>query len=93
MNLERPLPDMPIKKENLFAPGDMVRHRKGGEYAIIGRCTFEPTMTDCYAYRGEGGRMWVRPVEQMEDGRFTLIYSGQDRRTYPLADDWDGSHL
>lgn len=56
---------------NLFAPGDVVRHRNCSEYRIVGRCTIEATMDDCYAYRDTEGHMWVRPVGEMEDGRFT----------------------
>lgn len=58
---------------NLFVPGDIVRHRKGGSYKIVGRCTIEATLEDCYAYRGEDGQLWIRPAKEMEDGRFTLI--------------------
>lgn len=58
---------------NLFAPGDEVKHRKGGMYQVIFRADYEPTMTDCYVYRGEDGHTWVRPALVMEDGRFTLV--------------------
>jgi hypothetical protein len=57
----------------LFAPGDIVQHRNGGTYKIVGRCTIEATLEDCYAYRCEGGRLWIRPAKEMEDGRFTLV--------------------
>lgn len=55
---------------NLFWPGCRVRHHKGGEYVVLFRADYEPTMTDCYVYRGEDGHTWVRPALQMEDGRF-----------------------
>ena len=60
-------------EKNLFAPGDVVRHAKGNEYEIVGRCVFEPTMVSCYVYRGTNGCTWARPVAQMEDGRFSLV--------------------
>lgn len=61
---------------DLFAPSDVVKHRKGGTYRIVGRCTIEATLDDCYAYRGEDGQMWIRPVKEMEDGRFALVENG-----------------
>lgn len=75
-----------MEEKNLFAPGDVVRHAKGNEYKIVGRCVFEPMMVSCYLYRGENGCTWARPVAQMEDGRFSLVAtsnSGNERT--PLA--------
>jgi hypothetical protein len=62
-----------VEPRNLFAPGDEVRHRKGGEYVVLFRADYEPTMQDCYVYRGADGHTWVRPALVMEDGRFELI--------------------
>jgi len=58
--------------KNLFAPNDIVIHKNGSEYKIIGRCTIESNLTDSYAYRDKHGQMWIRPVSEMEDGRFIL---------------------
>lgn len=58
---------------NFYAPNDILYHKKtGGFYMVVGRCFIEKTMEDCYVYRGRDGRMWVRPAEEMEDGRFQL---------------------
>lgn len=52
---------------------DRVRHLKTGNiYKIFGHCTYEPTNTECISYMGEDGRVWVRPAQEMEDGRFVL---------------------
>lgn len=56
--------------KNLFAPNDVVKHRSGNTYIVEGRCIIERDMTDAYVYRGVDGRRWVRPVSEMEDGRF-----------------------
>lgn len=67
---------------NLFAPNDIVLHRKGGRYKVVGRCTIEATLADCYAYQGEDGRVWIRPAREMEDGRFVIEH---DKATAPIS--------
>jgi len=57
----------------MFLPGDTVIHSKGGRYKIIDRCFIESTLTECYAYREiSSSLIWIRPVLEMEDGRFKL---------------------
>jgi hypothetical protein len=56
-----------------FRPGDIVEHRKGGRYRVEGVGTIEKTMTEAYAYRGHDGRLWFRPIAEMEDGRFKKV--------------------
>lgn len=70
---ESPTLEEAYKSQNgsKFGTDDLVRHRKGGNYLIEGHCLIESTRQDCYIYRGEDGCRWVRPVAEMEDGRFT----------------------
>jgi hypothetical protein len=63
----------------LFARGDIVRHvRSQHTYTVEARCTFEPTLADCYAYRGSDGVLWIRPAVVMEDGRFVRVTQDQE---------------
>lgn len=58
----------------LFARDDIVRHKRSGHtYQVLGRCVIEATLADCYMYRGTDGQTWIRPVSEMEDGRFELM--------------------
>ncbi len=56
-----------------FAPGDMIQHRTGTIYRVLGACLLESTLQAHYIYEGATGDRWVRPVEETEDGRFTLL--------------------
>ena len=58
-----------------FRSGDIVRHRKGGDYVVIGTCVLEKGAEEAYLYRELGGaqRLWAREILEMEDGRFTLV--------------------
>ena len=60
----------------LFQERDTVLHLKyGHKYGIIGtprRYRIEATNTPAYAYT-DGGEVWIRPQEEMEDGRFELV--------------------
>lgn len=58
-----------------FGTDDIVRHAKGGKYLIIMHALIEATGQNSYVYRDEDGCVWVRPVAEMEDGRFTRIGS------------------
>lgn len=71
-------PALQPEPRNLFAPGDLVRHvRSGNTYRVDGRCTIEATLADCYLYRGHDGVAWVRPVGEMEDGRFVRVAAAE----------------
>lgn len=56
-----------------FAPGEMVDHlRSGNAYEVIytpDMCFIEQDAVPAYAY-SSGGKVWVRPGTEMEDGRF-----------------------
>ena len=52
---------------------ERIRHiNTGNIYKVFGRCTYEPTNTECMSYMGEDGHVWVSPIYEMEDGRFVL---------------------
>lgn len=57
----------------VFKPFDVVEHRKGGRYVILMVCKIEATGEPAYAYKGEDGQVWVRPIAEMDDGRFTKV--------------------
>lgn len=47
------------------------RHIKsGGEYRVIGRGLIEATLADVVIYEASNGKLWVRPSEEFDDGRF-----------------------
>lgn len=56
-----------------FKPLDVVTHHKGGRYVILMLCKIEATGEPAYAYKGEDGQVWIRPVDEMDDGRFTKV--------------------
>jgi len=63
-----------------FARDDIVLHKKTQHtYRVLGLCIIEATLADCYMYRGSDGRTWIRPVAEMEDGRFVLVEYDADR--------------
>lgn len=50
------------------------RHIKsGGPYQFISYCIIEKTLTEGVIYMDITGRLWVRPREEFEDGRFAPI--------------------
>lgn len=54
--------------------GTRWRHRKGGEYTVIGVGRIEADLSPVIVYRDDKlGRVWVRSVAEFEDGRFTQI--------------------
>ena len=60
-----------------FALHDILSHRKGGIYQVIGTpdiYRLEATREPAYAYREmPDGVVWVRAQSEMEDGRFERI--------------------
>lgn len=57
-----------------FNPGDYVKHNKGGLYIILNIATIERTKELTYVYMDiDTHKIWIRPVDEMEDGRFTKI--------------------
>jgi len=57
-----------------FKSGDYVQHTKGGIYLVLNIATIEKTKELAYVYMDVNSKqLWVRPVDEMEDGRFTKI--------------------
>lgn len=55
-------------------PGQHVKHRKGGEYVIVGTGWVEADMSLVVVYRKvDDSALWVRPMAEFIDGRFTKI--------------------
>jgi len=69
-----------LEETMMFEIGDVVKHEKtGNSYLITGtpaRVLIEATETPAYTYRqanGNDDRIWVRPQDEMEDGRFVML--------------------
>ena len=54
-----------------FPVGQVLRHRKGGEYIIVGHAMNKTDDRPCYLYRTNGGRdvasIYVRDRDEMEE--------------------------
>jgi hypothetical protein len=57
--------------ETAFRPTH--RHRKGGEYELLGYGRHTETEEETAVYRDVWGRLWVRPRSMFDDGRFTPL--------------------
>ena len=49
------------------------RHKKGGRYRVIMHAVLESDRSDVVVYDDAQGDVWVRPVEEFYDGRFTNL--------------------
>lgn len=62
-----------------FKPKSVVLHKKSGKiYTVMAKVKVEKTLQDAYAYYrydndGTEPIVWIRPKDEMEDGRFTLL--------------------
>jgi hypothetical protein len=64
--------------EPKFQRGDIVQHRNGGKYRIVGQGSHVNNCKLFYIYRSVVyDELWIRSVSEMEDGRFTLIFRPQ----------------
>lgn len=62
----------------MFNKYSMIRHKESGEYYHVmllpTECRIEKTDSPAYAYRSiTTSLVWVRPSDEMEDGRFEQI--------------------
>jgi hypothetical protein len=59
----------------LFPTGAQLKHKKtGGFYKVIGLAKIEATLEMAYVYESmQTHDYWIRPQDEMEDGRFELI--------------------
>jgi len=62
------LPKTPVQYGKWFT------HRKGGVYNVIATGLIEATLEPCVVYMEQKDRrVWVRPYDEFNDGRFKLI--------------------
>ena len=50
------------------------RHRKGGEYRVIGFGTLEADRSEAVIYDDCHGQIWIRARNEFYDGRFVAIH-------------------
>ena len=70
--------------------GELYRHRKrGGTYAVIARGFMQVDgdldNEKVVVYRGEDGRVWVRPEYEFNDGRFERLPDAK-RETFEVPE-------
>jgi hypothetical protein len=60
-----------------FPQGQLLQHLKtGGFYKVLYLAKMEATLKDVYVYEAlVNGSIWIRPKDEMEDGRFAPIES------------------
>lgn len=61
-----------INESPLVKPGNVVRHRKGGVYVVIGLGRLEANWEECVIYRASDGTLIARSLVEFTDGRFTI---------------------
>lgn len=49
------------------------RHKKGGLYRLLYEGVYEPDRSPVAIYDDAEGTIWVRPLEEFNDGRFTPL--------------------
>lgn len=52
--------------------------KTGAIYEIIGECRIERDNSPSYMYVGEQKRIWVRPIDEFMDGRFSRLMTSAD---------------
>lgn len=62
------------EKARLFQQGQILKHLKtGGFYRILYEAKIEATIEAVYVYEALiNHTIWIRPVTEMEDGRFII---------------------
>lgn len=69
------------------------RHRKGGDYRVIGQAILEADRSDVVVYDDRDGNVWVRSQTEFHDGRFIPIepsdipFSSQAKTLNPAKSD------
>ena len=73
MNMNKP--KMADPDAGLFKPGTKLKHIKtGGFYKVVMLANIEATLEPAYVYESlQSHDFWIRPQDEMEDGRFELI--------------------
>ncbi|MEM9709273.1 MAG: DUF1653 domain-containing protein [Pseudomonadota bacterium] len=49
------------------------RHRKGGLYRLVGQGVYEPDRSPVAIYDDRDGTIWIRPLDEFNDGRFDPV--------------------
>lgn len=69
-----------------FSNGDIVVHENGHQYCVLltpaNGVIVERTTRPAYLYYAVnplGHTLWVRPQDEMEDGRFTLVQAASEK--------------
>ena len=73
MNMNKP--KMADPDAGLFKPGTKLKHIKTGDfYKVVMLANVEATLEPAYVYESlQSHDFWIRPQDEMEDGRFELI--------------------
>jgi hypothetical protein len=65
-----------LNEKSLFKIGSTVKHKSGNIYRILGFVTIEASLEQAYRYANIEmfDLEWIRPIKEMEDGRFVEVY-------------------
>lgn len=63
-----------LSVDTAIATGSLWKHRKGGYYEVLAVGRIEADLAPVVIYQSKIDRhVWVRPLAEFEDGRFTEI--------------------
>ena len=70
-----PKPRMAGASDGAFVPGMELKHKKtGGLYRVVCLANIEASLEPAYVYESlQTHDYWIRPKDEMEDGRFEPV--------------------